>query len=64
MSPRYRRALIPGLLLALLVLVVVAALTGQARADGTDGAPGRVSTITDDRLPETSGLVVSTRDAG
>lgn len=65
MSPRYRRALIPGLLVALLVAVVVAAVTGRARADdGADGTPGRVSTITDARLPESSGLVVSTRDPG
>lgn len=62
MPPRYRRALIPGLLVALLVVVVIAAVAKQARADDGTPAPHRVSTITDARIEESSALVVSTRD--
>jgi hypothetical protein len=61
MTPRFRRLLIPGLLLALLVVVLVAAISG--RADGTE--PGQpvdfteVSRIDDVRITESSGLAVS-----
>ena len=61
MSPRFRRLLIPGLLVALLVVVLVAAISG--RAGGAE--PGRpvdsteVSRIDDDRITESSGLAVS-----
>ncbi|MDO9380557.1 MAG: hypothetical protein Q7T56_17065 [Nocardioidaceae bacterium] len=74
MNPRYRRLIIPGLLVALLVVVVVSAITSRADADdggyvsGGDDSTGavaaheRVSTIRDPRVSESSGLVVSTRD--
>ncbi|WP_229054896.1 esterase-like activity of phytase family protein [Aeromicrobium sp. Leaf350] len=56
MNPRHRRLLIPGLLIALLVVVVVATVTG--RADAATG--GSVAcTLTDDRIDEQSGLAVS-----
>lgn len=63
MHPRYRRALIPGLLTALLVVVIVVALAREAGASTDPDAeePERVSTLTDRRVPESSGLVVSTR---
>lgn len=63
MSPRYRRLLIPGLLVALLVVVLVAAISG--RSDGAE--PGEpvdstvVSRIDDVRITESSGLAVSTK---
>jgi hypothetical protein len=63
MNPRIRRLLIPGLLVALLVVVLVAAILG--RADGAE--PGRpvdstvVSRIDDVRITESSGLAVSTK---
>ncbi|MGH3474708.1 MAG: hypothetical protein ACRDOT_07340 [Aeromicrobium sp.] len=61
MTPRFRRLLIPGLLVALLVVVLVAAISG--RADGAE--PGQpvdstvVSRIDDVRITESSGLAVS-----
>lgn len=66
MNPRFRRLLIPGLLVALLVVVLVGALTG--RSDGAvppreAAAPGEatlVSRIDDPRITESSGLAVST----
>ena len=45
MNPRYRRLLIPGLLIALLVIVVVSSVA--RRADGAEVRPGPVSRITD-----------------
>ncbi len=57
-----RRLLIPGLLVGLLVVVLVAALFG--RADGADGDPveaAKVSRIGDARVVESSGLAVSAR---
>ena len=62
MNPRFRRLLIPGLLVALLVVVLVAAIIG--RADSAE--PGQpvdstvVSRIDDVRITESSGLAVST----
>jgi hypothetical protein len=62
MNPRFRRLLIPGLLVALLVVVLVAAMLG--RAEGAE--PGQpvdstvVSRMTDVRITESSGLAVST----
>lgn len=62
MNPRFRRLLIPGLLVALLVVVLVASILG--RADGAEpGAPVDstvVSRIDDVRITESSGLAVST----
>ena len=62
MTPRFRRLLIPGLLVGLLVVVLVAAISG--RADGAEGEPvdsSVVSRIGDDRITESSGLAVSTK---
>lgn len=62
MNPRFRRLLIPGLLLALLVVVLVAAMLGRADAaesgDPVDSTV--VSRIQDVRVTESSGLAVST----
>lgn len=55
MNPRHRRLLFPGLLIALLIVVVVSALA--KRADAAEAGP--VSTMTDARITESSGLVVS-----
>jgi len=55
MNPRHRRLLIPGLLLALLVVVLVASLVQRADAAESDV----VSRIGDPRVTESSGLVVS-----
>ncbi|MFD1825782.1 MULTISPECIES: hypothetical protein [Mumia] len=60
MNPRHRRALIPGLLVVLLVIVLVTALAREARAD--EPPIEQVSTITDARLRESSALVISKRD--
>jgi hypothetical protein len=60
MNPRHRRLLIPGLLIALLVIVVIASLTGKADAAGPK--PQLVSTLSDPRITESSGLVVSRDD--
>ena len=63
MNPRFRRLLIPGLLVALLVVVLVAAMLG--RADGAE--PGEpvdstvVSRMNDVRITESSGLAVSSK---
>src|SRR5688500_14173045 len=63
MTPRYPRLLIPGLLVALLVVVLVAAIS--ERADGAE--PGQpvdfteVSQIGDDRITESRGLAVSSK---
>ncbi|PJJ56957.1 hypothetical protein CLV56_1175 [Mumia flava] len=63
MNPRHRRAIIPGLLVCLLAVVVVVAVANQARAaDDEIAVPERVSAITDARVPESSGLVVSQAD--
>ena len=61
MNPRYRRLLIPGLLIALLVIVLVSSLS--RRADGAEARPQVVSTLSDPRIQESSGLVVSPDDA-
>jgi len=62
MNPRFRRLLIPGLLVALLVVVLVAAMVG--RADGAEPAEPVdftvVSRMNDVRITESSGLAVST----
>jgi hypothetical protein len=60
MNPRHRRLLIPGLLIALLVVVVISSLVG--RAEGAEGPPGEISTISDRRITESSGLAVSPDD--
>ena len=61
MNPRHRRLLIPGLLVVLLAIVVITSLTG--RADGAVSTPDQVSTLSDPRINESSGLVVSREDA-
>lgn len=57
MNPRYRRLLIPGLLVLLLVVVIVSSLA--RRADGAEAEPQVVSRMTDPRITESSGLAVS-----
>jgi hypothetical protein len=62
MNPRFRRLLIPGLLVALLVVVLVAAVA--RRADSATPQPAVASTlvsrIDDPRITESSGLAAST----
>lgn len=60
MNPRHRRLLIPGLLIALLVIVVISSLAGKA--EGVEGPPGEISTISDPRITESSGLAISPDD--
>ena len=55
MNPRYRRLLIPGLLVALIVVVVIASLVD--RADAAADEP--VVVLGDSRITESSGLAVS-----
>lgn len=57
MNPRYRRLLIPGLLVLLLVVVIVSSLA--RRADGAEAEPQVVSRMNDPRISESSGLTVS-----
>lgn len=57
MNPRYRRLLIPGLLIVLLVIVVISSLS--RRADGEESAPHVVSKMTDPLIRESSGLAIS-----
>jgi hypothetical protein len=57
MNPRYRRLLIPGLLVALLIIVLVSSLA--RKADGAEAQPVVVSHIRDPRIAESSGLAVS-----
>jgi hypothetical protein len=59
MNPRHRRLLIPGLLIALLVVVLVSSLA--RKADGAESEPVVVSRISDPRITESSGLAVSVR---
>ncbi|MEJ7633715.1 hypothetical protein [Aeromicrobium sp.] len=59
MNPRHRRLLIPGLLLALLVVVLVSSLARNA--DGAPTGPVVVSRLSDPRILESSGLAVSQR---
>lgn len=57
MNPRYRRLLIPGLLLILLVVVLISSLA--RRADGAEPSPHVVSRMTDPLIRESSGLAIS-----
>lgn len=57
MNPRHRRLLIPGLLIALLVVVLVSSLA--RRANGAEAGPDVVSRMSDPRITESSGLAVS-----
>ena len=59
MNPRHRRLLIPGLLIALLVVVLVSSLA--RRADGAEAGPDVVSRMTDARITESSGLAISVK---
>lgn len=66
MNPRHRRLVLPALLVALVLVVVVAALTRDAQA-ATDPplAPAQaVCTLTDPRISESSGLAVSRTHPG
>lgn len=58
MNPRHRRLLIPGLLVALFVVVVIASLTGRSDAAAA-AEPTQVSVIDDPRIVEASGMVLS-----
>ncbi|MCW2831482.1 MAG: hypothetical protein JWP31_2174 [Aeromicrobium sp.] len=60
MNPRYRRLLIPGLLVLLMVVVVVSSLA--RRADGAVPDAGLVSRMSDPAISESSGLAISGRD--
>jgi hypothetical protein len=60
MNPRHRRLLIPGLLLALLVIVLISSVAN--RSDAAEADPQVVSTLSDGRINESSGLVVSPDD--
>ena len=60
MNPRHRRLLIPGLLIALLAIVLFSSLA--RKAEGAEAPPETVSTLSDPRITESSGLVVSTVD--
>ncbi len=57
MNPRYRRLLIPGLLVLLLVVVIVSSLARGA--DGAEAEPQVVSRMKDPRITESSGLALS-----
>ena len=59
MNPKYRRLLIPGLLIALLIVVVVASLAGKSEA--AEAKP--VAVLSDSRITESSGLAVSSEHA-
>ncbi len=63
MNPRFRRLLIPGLLVGLLVVVLLAAIFGRANGaepdQPVDATP--VSTMDDARITESSGLAVSAK---
>lgn len=59
MNPRHRRLLIPGLLIALLVVVLVGSVVRQA--DGAEAGPEVVSRISDSRITESSGLALSVK---
>ncbi len=60
MNPRHRRLLIPGLLVALVVVVVVSSIAHRAEgAEKVDPPARAVSTIDDPRLGEASGMAVS-----
>jgi len=58
MNPRHRRLLIPGLLIALVVVVVISSLV--RRADATDVEPNArpLGVIDDARVTEASGLAI------
>ncbi|MET1134301.1 MAG: hypothetical protein ABWX60_12845, partial [Aeromicrobium sp.] len=60
MNPRRRRLLIPGLLVALIVVVLVASLVDRAEA-ATDEP---VAVLGDARITESSGLAVSSSHEG
>lgn len=59
MNPRHRRLLIPGLLIALLVVVLVSSLA--RRANGAEAGPDVVSHMSDPRITESSGLAISVK---
>lgn len=58
MNPRHRRLLIPGLLITLLVVVLLASLVGRAGA-ATRTEATVACTVDDPRIDEQSGLAVS-----
>jgi hypothetical protein len=67
MNPRYRRLVLPALLVALVLVVVIASLAKKsdaAPADPPVAAVEPVSTLTDPRISESSGLAVSRAHPG
>ncbi|GAA3515824.1 WD40 repeat domain-containing protein [Aeromicrobium panaciterrae] len=62
MNPRYRRLLIPGLLLLLLVITLISSLAN--RAEGAEAGPEVVSRLGDSRITESSGLALSRSHEG
>lgn len=62
MNPRHRRLIIPGLLTALIVVVVIASIVDRASAAEGEASGVVVSTIDDPRIAEASGLAVSRTD--
>lgn len=64
MNPRHRRLLIPGLLITLLVVVLLASLVGRAGATTTSQDATVACTVDDPRIDEQSGLAVSAAHPG
>ena len=67
MKPGRRHLLIPGLLIGLLIVVVLAALVRRAEADATPLPPvphTQVSVMADSRITESSGLAASLKHPG
>jgi hypothetical protein len=58
-NPRHRRLLIPGLLLALIAVVIVASLVDRSDA----ATSGPAVTLSDPRITESSGLALSSDHA-
>ena len=67
MKPGRRHLLIPGLLIGLLIVVVLAALVRRAEAEATPLPPvphTQVSVMADSRITESSGLAASLKHPG
>lgn len=65
MNPRYRRLLIPGLLVVLIVVVLMTSLAREARGVAAVRAAADaqiVSTMSDSSIVESSGLVISVKN--
>lgn len=60
-NPRHRRLLIPGLLIALIVIAVIATIRDAEAADDS-ASSSLVSAISDPRITEASGMAISRTD--